>query len=889
MPPTGTVAFLFTDIEGSTRRWERYGEAMRDALRRHDAILRQAIEARRGFVFKTIGDAFCAAFSSAADALESAVEAQRQIGREDFSSINGLNVRMAINAGETDERGGDYFGVAVNRTARLLSAGHGGQILLTGVAAELASTRLPSGVTLRHLGALPLRDVREPERVYQPMGDGLRADVAPLRELATPPNNLPRLSTSFVGRREDLARVEALLDEGPLLTIAGAGGIGKTRLALEVAASRVNDTRDGVWFVDLSDVGDARLIPGTILTALGGAPSSDLNPLADLLAFLERRELLLVLDNSEHLVEEAAPIVARIVERCVHVVVLATSRTPFDITAERVYRLATLDPSSAAQLFTERARAANPSVALRANNPVVAGICERLDGIALAIELAAARMRTMSLESLASHLQLRLLAGGRDRRARQQTMRALIDWSYELLTADEQQRLCGISVFLRGFDLSGAAEVCGLSDEPFRLLDELGSLVDKSMLVLEPSSRKERYRLLEPIREYAHEKLAGSGALHEAQARHARAVCALAKEWYDEWDRGPSADWFAVLELDLANLRAALRWSISEGSDPSLGSRVVASATIAFLRLGLLNEGISWCERVLQSVPEMPRGVEARLRYGCSMLYSSVGNDKKCLDEALDAVSLYRDAGDSRGLARALSQVTSRYAFETRFTEARVAGEESLDLARQTGDRRLMADCLRRCAEGFASDGSDAIRNRFRESVELFRGLGRDDETARALVWWGNWEERSGNYAEAAHLLEEGAQLHHSEAAAMFSTAEIASAYLAIGDRSRAEFYARTTLAAAAKEGHEILASLALSYLAAIAVESDAAKAARLIGNASARLKSAGWAFQSPDTTTIERLHATLQARFEQAELERLFREGAAWSDDQAVSHALAA
>ncbi|MBV9233722.1 MAG: adenylate/guanylate cyclase domain-containing protein, partial [Candidatus Eremiobacteraeota bacterium] len=418
LPPTGTVAFLFTDIEGSTRRWERYGDAMRDALRRHDAIIRQAVEARRGFVFKTIGDAFCVAFSSAGDALEAAVEAQRQIEREDFSSVDGLNVRMAINAGETDERAGDYFGVAVNRTARLLSAGHGGQILVTGVAADLAATRLPGGVTLRHLGALPLRDVRDPERVYQPMGAGLRTDVQPLRELATPPNNLSRQSTSFVGRREDLARVEALLDEGPLLTITGAGGIGKTRLALEVAAARVNDTRDGVWFVDLSAVGDARLIPATIFSAIGGTSTNDLDPLEDLLAFLERRELLLVMDNSEHLVEEAARIVAQVVARCAHVVVLATSRTPFDITAERVYRLTMLDPLSAEELFIQRARAANPSAPLGRDNSAVAEICARLDGIPLAIELAAARMRTMSLETLASHLELQLLTGGRDRRAR---------------------------------------------------------------------------------------------------------------------------------------------------------------------------------------------------------------------------------------------------------------------------------------------------------------------------------------------------------------------------------------------------------------------------------------------------------------------------------------
>ncbi|MBV8198726.1 MAG: adenylate/guanylate cyclase domain-containing protein, partial [Candidatus Eremiobacteraeota bacterium] len=761
--PTGTVAFLFTDIEGSTRRWERYGDAMRDALRRHDAILREAIETRRGHIFKTIGDAFCASFWSVGEALDAAVAAQQRLQRDEFACVDGLSVRMAISVGDTDERDGDYFGVAVNRTARLLSAGHGGQILLSGVAADLASAHLPTGITLRHLGALPLRDVREPERVYQPTGAGLRADSRPLRELTTPPNNLPRASTSFVGRRDDLARVEALLDEGPLLTIAGAGGIGKTRLALEVAANRLNDRRDGVWFVDLSAVGDGRLISGTILAALGGEPSNDLDPLRDLISFLERRELLLVVDNSEHLVADVAPIVAEVIARCPHVTVLATSRAPLDLTSERVYRLSTLGASSAAQLFIERARAVNPAFTAQLDDRVVGNICSRLDGIALAIELAAARMRTMSLESLASHLELRLLAGGRDRRPRQQTMRALIDWSYELLTADEQQTLRRVSVFLRGFDLGGATQVCGVEDERRFLLDDLVSLVDKSMIVLEPQEREQRYRLLEPIREYVLEKLTESGELHETQARHARAAGTLAEAWYDEWERGPAGGWLGVLELDLANLRAALRWSLSEGNDLLLGSRVVANATIAFLRLGLLNEGISWCERVLQSVSEMRSDVEARLRYGCSMLYSNLGNDKKCLDEALRAVSLYRDAGDPRGLARALSQVASRYAFEMRFSEARVAAEESLDLARQTGDRRLMADCLRRCAEAFAPDGNDAVRNRYRESVALFRALARDDETARALVWWGNWELRNGNCAEAAPLLEEAAKLHDSE------------------------------------------------------------------------------------------------------------------------------
>ncbi|HXO17061.1 MAG TPA: adenylate/guanylate cyclase domain-containing protein, partial [Candidatus Dormibacteraeota bacterium] len=317
--PTGTVVFLFSDIEGSTRRWERYGDAMREALRRHDEILRAQIEARRGYIFKTIGDAFCAAFWTVGEALEAAVEAQRGIGREDFGAIDGLSVRMAMHAGETDERDGDYFGPALNRTARLLSAGHGGQILLSRVAADLALQALPDGVTLRHLGTLPLRDLDEPESVYQPIAADLRSEFKALRALENPPNNLPRQSTSFVGRRDDLARVEALLEGGALVTIVGAGGIGKTRLALEVAASHLADERDGAWFVDLSSIATDASISEAMLSALGAPHSPDLAPLDALLAHLEKRELLLMLDNSEHVIAGVAAVAATIVARCPHV------------------------------------------------------------------------------------------------------------------------------------------------------------------------------------------------------------------------------------------------------------------------------------------------------------------------------------------------------------------------------------------------------------------------------------------------------------------------------------------------------------------------------------------------------------------------------------------
>lgn len=886
--PTGVVAFLFTDVEASTRRWERYGEAMRNALRRHDEILRAEIESRHGYIFKTIGDAFCAAFFNVSEALKAAVEVQRRLGRENFSAVDGLYVRMAIHAGETDERAGDYFGTAVNRTARLLSAGHGGQILLSGDAADLALPSLPAGLKLRHLGSLPLKDIKEPQRVYQPAGDGLRSDFKPLRALETPPNNLPRQATSFVGRHDDLARVEALLEEGPLVTIVGAGGIGKTRLALEVAASRLNDERDGAWLVDLSSLDDPALIAGTILSAVGGERSPEGDALDDLLTHLQKRNLLLVLDNSEHLVSHVADIAAQIIVGCPQIMLLATSRSPLDISGERVYRLSSLDSESATQLFSDRARAADPAFRLEAKASAVEGICRRLDGIALAIELAAARVRTMSVENLASHLELRLLAGGRDRRPRQQTMRALIDWSYELLAEDERSVLRRASVFVRGFTLRSVASVYSLDNDEWAVLDRLTSLVDKSLVVADVVGQEQRYRLLEPIREYAHEKLGEAGELPETMRRHAAALAAFAHDAYDEWDRGPAEDWLARFEADLSNLRAALRWALDDAHGGELGAQIVADTTVLFMRLGILAEGIEYCSRVLQSEPALTPEIEARLRYGLSMLYSNVGADTKCLGEALVAVSRYRETDDSRGLARALSQVASRCPSQSRYEEAKIAADEALESARESGDRRLLADVLRRCANAFAIDGADRVRAIFAESVALFRSLGRDDDTARALTWWGKWEEEEAqNYAAALELLLEAMQLDSRDTATMFNAVDIASCYLALGDRAQAEAFARKGLTAAAKTRYALGASLAISYMAVVVCERDVRKAARLLGYAQARIREDGFELLPPDTTTIPTLHDVLRRHLDAVEVTRLFAEGAGLSEDQAVADAL--
>ncbi|HEY4433147.1 MAG TPA: adenylate/guanylate cyclase domain-containing protein [Candidatus Cybelea sp.] len=885
--PTGTVAFLFSDIEGSTRRWDAYGDAMRDALRRHDEILRMEIERRRGYVFKTIGDAFCAAFWNVEDALTAAVAAQRRLAGQDFAAVENVLVRMAINDGEADERSGDYFGSAVNRTARLLSAGHGGQVLLSGHSADALTARLPTGITLRHLGTLPLRDLREPERVYQPIAEGLRSEFKPLRALQTPPNNLPRQRTSFVGRFDDAARVEALLGRSAVVTIVGAGGIGKTRLALEVAANRLSDERDGAWIVDLASITDSRLIAGTILAGVRAEPKPDEEPLDTLLAFLEKRELLLLLDNSEHLVSETAEIAANIVAHCPQITILATSRAPLDISGERIYRLAPLELASAMQLFVDRAQAVDPDFTSATSAPAIEQICTNLDGIALAIELAAARVRAMPVETLASHLEPRLLAGGRDRRPHQQTMRALIDWSYDLLDDDERRALRHCAVFLRGFTLEVADDVCGSGSDDWRVLDLLASLVDKSLVVSEGRGRDQRYRLLEPIREYARQRLTEAGEAPDAKRRHANAFTRLAHVAYEEWDTAPSPDWLSRAEHDLLNFRVAIAWSLEEGNDYNLAAQLAADTSPIFLRLSLLSEAIGWCEQILEQCPALPAGIEARLRYGLSMLYNNQGASANAFDQALRAVALYGEAGEARGRARALAQIAHRYATQARYDEARGAAEEALQLARELGDRGLLADALRRGAPAFAVSDPERMRRLHAESVELFRSLGRDDDTARALTWWGQSEAEIGEYRSAAQRLTEAKALAGEELEVVIA-GDIVAYYLVLGDRENATPAAREALYLATKMRHPIHTPFSITYIAMLGREHDAGEAARLAGFAENRLASMGWQRVAWDREITQRLIDELANLLGEERFAQLLAEGAALTEEEAVARATA-
>ncbi len=882
--PSGAIAFLFSDIEGSTRRWDAYGDAMRDALRRHDEILRAEIEREGGYVFKTIGDAFCAAFWSVPEALAAAVEAQRSLAREDFSAVDGLRVRVAISAGEADERGGDYFGTAVNRAARLLSAGHGGQVLLAGDAADLLADNLPEGITLRHLGSIELRDLKGPERVYQPVAAELRAEFKPLRALETPANNLPLQTTTFVGRGEDVLRIERLLETERLLTLVGVGGMGKTRLALEAATAVLNDRKDGTWFVDFAALADEALVVSTLLSVLGADQTKDAT-VESLIDTLKDREMLLVFDNCEHLIGEVARVAAAVIGRCRYVTILATSREALDVGSECLYRLSTLELDVAMRLFNDRARAVDRNFSPENDARWVEEICRRLDGIALAIELAAARVRTIPVRKLSEHLELRILAGGRDRQPRQQTMRALIDWSYELLSSEERDFFRRCAACVGGFTFESAVALGDAGN--VGTLELLSSLVDKSLAVVDARETGPRYRLLEPIRQYAREKLEEYDETYDALHKHARAYAALAHAGYEEWDTNPQPDWLARFEQELPNLRAALTWAVEEKHDLELGASIAGDVAPVFLRLTLLNEGIEWCEAALVAESELPVAVEARLRYVLSMLYQNKGASGRAFDEAMAAVSLYRKSENARGLARALSQLSLRYIGRGRKDGARLPAEEALQLARELNDRRLLADALRRCAQAFESEGIARVRDMYAESVSLFRSLGHDDDTARALHWWGLWEAANACYDRAAERFVEARGLAGEELALPLA-GDIAACYLITGDRTNAEPVVREALQLAVKLAHPIDVPCTVAYVAAVAHECDATEAARLIGYAEERLREVEFQRAPYDREIFENVRNSLRTVLSETELSKLFAAGAALSDGEAIACATA-
>ena len=590
--PTGAVTFLFTDIEGSTRRWEADADSMRDALRAHDEVLRSAIEAGDGWLFKHTGDGVCAAFESPASAIESAIRAQRQLQ---------LPVRMGVATGEVQRRDGDYFGPALNRASRVMSAGHGGQILVAD-----STARSVRDISLVDLGEHRLRDLPGAMRLFQVRAKGLISEFAPLRVPDIAPGNLPAQPTTFVGRKDQVDELTDLVRMQRLVTLTGVGGVGKTRLASEVAARLSGDFADGVWLVELAPVGDPAAVPEAVATAFGVTAQAGTSLTENLVEALSGRRLLVLLDNCEHVIDAAAAVVEQLLERTSSVQVLATSREGLMVGGEHQWVVPSLETgagpdSTAIRLFDDRARSVNAGFSLLESIDAVSEICERLDGIALGIELAAARMVSMTAEDVCERLddRFRLLAGGRRGLERHQTLRHAVGWSFDLLDSEEREVLSRCSVFAGGFDLQAVASLNAGIDE-FAVLDILDSLVRKSLVVVSHRGGHARYGMLETIRQYAEDELAASGLMLEARDQHAGYYAGEAESWWERWD-GPDYD--AATEwvhAEFANLRTGFRWA--GGRKDQLTAASIAAHT-AMLGFALQRfEPVGWAEEILPEV-----------------------------------------------------------------------------------------------------------------------------------------------------------------------------------------------------------------------------------------------------------------------------------------------
>ena len=577
--PTGTVTFLFTDLEGSTRLWEEQPQAMRAALARHDEVLRGAVEAQGGLVVKTTGDGLHAVFGSAEGAVAAAVAGQQALAEERWEATGPLRVRMGVHTGEGELRDDDYFGPALNWAARLMAIGHGGQVLVSNVTAELVEHELGAGVELVDLGEHRLRDLSRPERVFQLVAPGLEVEFLPLRSVDVLPTNLPVQLTSFVGRAEEVKAVEALLGEHRMVTLTGVGGVGKTRLALQVGADVLDRYRDGVWLAELAAVEATRVV--AVLAGVLGVDVRSGETLEEaLLDMLRSRELVLVLDNAEHLVREVRRVVEVTLREAARVSLLVTSREGLRVHGEQLFSVPSLDQDAAVRLFAERASAVDADFVMSEKDTgTVAGLCDRLDGMPLAIELAAARVSMFSVAELAKRVdqRFRVLTGGRGDVERHQTLRAAIDWSYDLLTGPERLVFERLSVFGGGCTLD-AAEAIIPDEDVFAddVLELLSGLIDKSLVIADKAGSTTRYNMLESVRQYAQEQLVAAGTAAAVRDRHAR--------WFGDFARAAGrglyspdeTSWLEQLRAEMDNLQVAVGWAVAT-SDTDLAMRIGGS------------------------------------------------------------------------------------------------------------------------------------------------------------------------------------------------------------------------------------------------------------------------------------------------------------------------
>ena len=806
--PTGTVTLLLADVEGSTRLWETQPKEMTTALARLNQTVSAIIAGHDGVrpVEQGEGDSFVAAFARASDAVAAALDIQR-------APLAPIRLRIGLHTGEIQLRDeGNYAGPTINRTARLRDLGHGGQTLLSGATEAMVLDALPSDAWLSELGAHELRGVPRPERVVQLCHPDLLSEFPPLRTLKNVAvQHLPVALTSFVGRNTELPQLRELLTQNRLVTLTGAGGAGKTRLAIEVAGQLAGEFGDGVWYVDLAPITDPELVPVTVARALGLPDQPGRSTMDILTRFLADRQMLVVLDNCEHLLDASAALTDTMLGAAAGVTLLATSREPIGVAGEVSWRVPSLSlADEAIELFTDRARRARPEFVVTDDNAaVVAEICARLDGLPLAIELAAARVRALSLAEILEslHDRFRLLTGGaRTAVRRQQTLRASVDWSHALLTEPERVLFRGLAAFLGGFDFDAAQTVASGGDvERFQVLDLLTLLVDKSLVVADDSSGRTRYRLLETVRQYALEKLGESGEADAVRARHRDHYTAMAAVL----DAPAGTDYEQRLEqaeTEIDNLRAAFGWS-RENSDIELALALASSLQPLWQARGRIREGRTWFGAALADLdvqrPEVADSVRARALADEAMLDTWAGAAANT-DQAEQALAIAREVDDPALLARTLTACGFVAGAGYHADVAQACFTEAIGLARAVDDLWRLSQILALQAQGAEIAGDPlGIRAAGEEGRDLADAIGDRFNSRVCRFYLGTSQLARGDLAGATAQLGEvaaEAEAAHDEMLRMMS---LGGRGLALAHRGEAAA-ARVAAEAALKSGAEL-------------------------------------------------------------------------------------
>ena len=771
----------FTDIEGSTTLWERFPEPMRNALARHDLVLRQVIERHNGSVFKTVGDSFCAVFPSVYDALTASAAAQRSLSQEIWVGLDEpIRVRMAIHLGPAEARDGDFFGQTLNRVARMLAAAHGGQIVLSKAAKDSMGDRLPDEGSLIDLGEHRLRDLVRPEQIFQYNEPGLHQDFPLLRSLSAFAHNLPEQLTSFIGREIELADIKHLLVRTRLLTLSGSAGSGKSRLALQAAADIVDRFPNGVWLVDMALVTDAQLIATTVATTLRLREATRTTMLETLIAFLREKQFLLILDNCEQVVNACADLADNLLKACPDLYILATSREGLGIAGETTLCVGSLatpsnqdlqsfektSESPSVRLFVDRAAATLPGFELTSRNaPAIVKVCQRLDGIPLAIELAAARVKTISPEEIVLRLndRFRLLTGGsRTALPRHQTLRAAIEWSYHMLGGLEGVLFRRLSLFCGSFSLQAAESVC--EDEAlqsFEVLDCICRLVDKSLLILEQSEGSARYRMLETIREFAFERLRESDEIPSMQVRFMNFFLNFTRQAENELSGPAQGEWLAKLEIEIENLRAALSWNVQDTELPRNQLHMAIALSKFWLVRGYWEEGLAYLCRVVASpAVDALASERARALNSCGSLACQLGRYSEALRHYEQSLVIRRDLKDERAAAATLNNLGMVHRNQREFETARPLFDEALKLFRKLGHDSAVAACLTNMAAVEHATGEYAEAHQSaQEALALFRKIGDQLGISASLTELGRVALAQGQWNAAQSYLEESLEL----------------------------------------------------------------------------------------------------------------------------------